>query len=313
MKFVMVGSGAVGSYFGAKLQQAGHPVVFIARGQQLRTLRDQGLTLRRDDGEIRLTVNATADVTSAGQADYVLIGVKAWQVAAVAAQLPALRGGATQFLTLQNGVEAPSLVAQQVGAGHTLAGLVRGFFQMDAPGIVRHVGVQPAIIFGQIGQGRTPEAERLLQALTDADIHAELSGDIEAALWEKFLMVTALSGVGAVTRSTIGEIRSYEPTRQMLQAAMQEIVSVARARGIVLPEDVIERTLRFVGTFPHEATTSMQRDIFNEQPSELEAQTGAVVRLGREAAVTTPLNQYIYDSLILQEQRARAQPTQHGG
>lgn len=306
MKFVMVGSGAVGSYFGARLMQAGHEVVFVARGTQLRALRENGLTLCLGDDETVLRrVTATDEIAAAGAADYVLIAVKAWQVAEIAPKLAALEGGDTRFLTLQNGVEAPGVVAETVGAAQTVGGLVRGFFEMDAPGRVRHVGVTPAIIFGQIDGERTPPMERLLEALTGAGIYAELSDDIEAALWEKFLLVTSLSGVGAVTRSPIGAIRDCDRTRQMLRQVMDEIVSVARARRINLSADVIERTLKFVQTFPPEATTSMQRDVINGLPSELEAQTGAVVRLGREASVTTPVNQFIYDSLILQEMRAR--------
>jgi 2-dehydropantoate 2-reductase len=307
MKFVMVGSGAIGSYFGAKLQQAGHEVVFVARGEMLRALCETGITIRHEDEEFRIpSVTATDDITTIGSADYVLIAVKAWQVEDLAQKLPSLKGDRTRFLTLQNGVEAAHIVAKYVGEEHTLGGLVRGFFQLEAPGKARHIGVQPAIIFGQMDGSRTPEAEQLLHCLTTAGIYAELSDDIEAALWGKFLLVTSLSGVGALTRSTIGEIREFEPTRQMLQAVMVEIVNVARGRGIKLPDDIVERTLEFVGTFPHEAKTSMQRDVMNGLPSELEAQTGAVVRLGREASVATPINQYIYDSLILQEMRARA-------
>ncbi|HEX2907956.1 MAG TPA: ketopantoate reductase C-terminal domain-containing protein, partial [Phototrophicaceae bacterium] len=136
--------------------------------------------------------------------------------------------------------------------------------------------------------------------------YSELSANIEKALWEKFLLVTSLSGVGTVTRSTIGEIRAYEPTCQMLRQVMEEMVALARGRGLTLAPDVVERTMQFVGTFPNEATTSMQRDLMNGLPSELEAQTGAVVRLGRAVGVSTPVNQFIYDSLILQERRARA-------
>jgi len=306
MKFVIIGSGAVGSYFGAKLQLAGHEVVFVARGELLRALQETGLTLCHNTEETHLQpVSATHDLATIGMADYVLIGVKSWQVEAVAQTLPALQGERTRFITLQNGVEAAPTVAQHVGAAQTFGGLVRGFFQMDAPGRVRHVGVQPTIIFGQSDGQRSAPAEQLLRALTAAEIYAELSDDIEAALWEKFLLVTSLSGLGAVTRATVGEIRNFEPTRQMLRAVMAEIVQVARARGVNLPADVIGRTIQFVDTFPHEATTSMQRDVMSGRPSELEAQTGAVVRLGQAAAVPTPLNQYIYHSLVLQEQRAR--------
>ncbi len=304
MKFVMIGSGAVGSYFGARLMQAGHEVVFVARGKQLSALRETGLTLRSEDQEVVLRpVEATDDLAAARNADYALVSVKAWQVEAVA---PALAGSQTYVLTLQNGVEAPGIVAAQVGEAQTFAGLVRGFFQMEAPGIVRHVGVQPSIIFGQINRERTPEAERLLRSLSVEGVHAELSDDIEAALWEKFLMVTSLSGMGAVTRAPIGDIRDYPPTCEMLRQIMIEIAQVARARGVRLPDDVVDRILQFVESFPHEATTSMQRDLINGLPSELEAQTGAVVRLGREASAATPINQFIYDSLILQEMRARS-------
>lgn len=305
MKFVMLGSGAVGSYFGAKLQQAGHEVVFVARGERLRVLREQGLMLHADTEAVTLSVAVTDDVATLGTADFVLISVKSWQVEEVAQKLSPLRASHTRFLTLQNGVEAPHIVAKHLGAGQVLGGLVRGFFEMEASGAVRHVGVQPTIVFGQMNGPRTAEAQQLLQSLMDAGVHAELLDDIEQALWKKFLLVTSLSGMGAVTRAPIGAIREYAPTRQMLEKVMLEIASVARARGIALPDDVVVRTLQFVDTFPHEVTTSMQRDVMNGLPSELEAQTGAVLRLGREAAVATPVNQYLYDSLILQEMRAR--------
>jgi len=307
MKFVMIGSGAVGSYFGAKLQLAGHEVVFVARGAQLRALAESGLTLCFEEEETRLfPVTATDDLATIDRADYVLIGVKSWQVDEVAPALNRLKGPHTRFLTLQNGVEAASAVAQAVGSTQTLGGLVRGFFQIEAPGRVRHMGVQPTIIFGQVDGGPTQPAQDLLGHLLAAGLHAELSDDIEAALWEKFLLVTSLSGLGAVTRSTIGEMRTYGPTRQLLAEVMTEIVAVAQGRGVHLSGDAAARTLAFVDTFPPDATTSMQRDVMASLPSELEAQTGAVVRLGRAARVATPINGYIYDSLILQELRARS-------
>jgi 2-dehydropantoate 2-reductase len=306
MRVVMVGSGAVGSYFGAKLLQAGNDVVFVARGRQLDALRTNGLRLREVDQETRLApVDATNNLDAIGPADAVLISVKTWQMAEIAAQLSALRGAHTRFLTLENGVEAPHEVADTVGAAQTLGGLVRGFFELDAPGIVRHVGVRPTIIFGQIDGPRSSEAEELYRAFIQAGIYSELLDNIEAALWEKFMLVTALGSVGADTGLTIGAMRSDAATRALLEQAMTEIEAVARACGILLSTDVVERTLRFVATFPDEATTSMQRDLLNGAPSELEAQTGAVVRLGRAAGIPTPLHQAIYDRLIVRENAAR--------
>ena len=305
MKFVMVGSGAVGSYFGARLQKSGQEVVFVARGKQLAALREHGLTIRTPGGETHLpSVSATDDLASIGQADFVLISVKTWQLGDILPKLASLRGSDTRFLTLQNGVEAPDQVAQVVGIEQTLGGLVRGFFEIDAPGIVRHVGITPTINFGQIDGQRSPQAETLLKILTAAGIQSEIAADIEVALWEKFMVVTATGGVSTVARSTIGEVRDYAPTRQTLRDVMGEIAAVGKARGVKLSEDVVERVMKFADNIPHAATTSMYRDIVSGLPSELDAQTGAVVRLGKEASVATPINQFIYDSLILQEMRA---------
>ncbi len=307
MKFVMVGSGAVGGYFGAKLQQAGHTVVFIARGETLRGLNSRGLLIQLEHGELRLPkVTATDAVEAVGAADYVFISVKTWQLADLLPKLEGLKGNSTRFLTLQNGVEAPHEVAAALGIEYTLGGLVRGFFELLGPGHVQHVGVRPAIIFGPLLGQAGPEEEHLLRCLTESDIYAELSPDIEAALWAKFLLVTALGGVGAVTRSSVGEFRDYPPTWEMLQQVMREIALVGRAHGVRLAENIIETTAAFMHTFPAEATTSMQRDIMQGRPSELEAQLGAVVRLGTTLSVATPLCQFIYDSLILQERRSRA-------
>lgn len=308
MKVVMVGSGAVGGYFGASLQQAGHEVVFVARGESLRVLREHGLTLIRADGQTaQLRVVATDTIAAIDTADVVIIAVKTWQVADVARQLSGFKCARTRFLTLQNGVEAPHEVGAQVGLERVLGGLVRGFFELEAPGRVRHVGVTPTIIFGQIDGGRTPEAEALYRALTEAGIYSELHDDVEVALWEKFLLVTSLSGVGAVTRAPIGDLRAHAATRRMLETVMREIVAVGKARGVALADDLVARTFKFVETFPPETTTSMQRDLINGLPSELDAQTGAVMRLGAEVGVPTPVNSYLYDSLILQELRARGQ------
>jgi 2-dehydropantoate 2-reductase len=129
--------------------------------------------------------------------------------------------------------------------------------------------------------------------------------DIRAALWQKFLFVVSWGGVGAITRAPIGVIRALPQTRRMLEQSMQEILDVSRSHQIVLPEDIVSRTLDFMDTLPPNGTTSMQRDIAEGRPSEIEAWNGAVVRLGRAAGVTVSLHAFIYDSLLPLEQKAR--------
>lgn len=310
MRFVIYGAGAVGCYFGARLLQAGHEVSFIARGAQLAALRAQGLQVAGVGEQFHLEeVRAYESPAQVGTVDYVLVAVKAWQVAEVAEQLMPLLDEHTLVLTLQNGVEAPYLVARHTGETRSLGGVVRGFFVMEGPGVVRHVGVQPHITFGPINHQVMPAAAALLETLHSAGIDSRLSEVIEVALWEKFLLVCSLSGVGAVTRAPIGAIRAHALTRQMLADAMVEIEQVARARGVALPADIVSRTMAFVDTFPYDATASMQRDIVEGRPSELEAQTGAVVRFADEVKVSVPVNRLIYASLLLQENQARGQQT----
>lgn len=306
MRIAIYGTGSLGGYHGAKLALAGHDVTFIARGQQLAAIQAHGLTIDGVEDQFTLhPVQATADSAEIGPVDAVLVGVKTWQIEEVAARLASLVAAHTRVLTLQNGVEAPEQIAQYIEPKHVLGGVCKGFFLLESPGRIRHVGVQPSITFGQIDHSQTPEAENLLAALQSAGIQSAIAPDIQVALWEKFLLVTSLSGVGAVTRSPIGPIREYPPTRRMLVQSMVEIVTVATAHQVKLDPNFVEKTLAFIETFPPEATTSMQRDWMAGLPSELDAQIGAVVRLGQAAGVETPLNEFIYNSLLLMERQAR--------
>jgi 2-dehydropantoate 2-reductase len=129
--------------------------------------------------------------------------------------------------------------------------------------------------------------------------------DIRAAMWNKFLFITALSGVGAVTRAPVGVIRSLPATRGLLREALEEIYSLAVRAEIALPADAVERTLAFIDGLPPDGTASMQRDVLAGRPSELEAQVGAVVRLGERLGVEVPVHRTIYAALLPQERRAR--------
>ena len=123
---------------------------------------------------------------------------------------------------------------------------------------------------------------------------AEIPSDVEAATWEKFIFVTPYGGIGAVTRAPAGVIRSLPETRQMLERGMQEILAVARAHQVSLADEIVEKSMKLMDSLAQSATTSLQRDISAGKPSELEAWNGAVVRLGREAGVLTPLHEFIY-------------------
>jgi 2-dehydropantoate 2-reductase len=308
MRIAVFGAGGVGGYFGGRLAQAGHDVTFVARGKHLEAMRTGGLRVESIKGDFSIhPVQATDIPEEVGEVEAVIVAVKAWQVPEAARAMKPMVGPETVVLPLENGVEAPDMLAETLGRERVLGGMCSIISYIAGPGHIRHTGVEPYIALGELDNRRTRRVEALHEALVGAGIHAEVPDDIHARMWQKFLFISSVSGVGAVTRFPMGPIRSHPATRKMLLRAMREVYDVACARGIALPEDVIERTMDFVDSLPYEATASMQRDILAGRPSELEAQNGAVVRLGREVGVETPVNAFIYDSLILSEMKARGE------
>ncbi len=308
MRIAVFGTGAVGGYFGGRLAQAGEDVVFIARGNQLRALLEQGLRVQSLKGDFLLeSVQATDDPAQAGVVDVVLAGVKAWQVTEAAQAMGPLIGPQTFVVPLQNGVEATDQLAAVLGAEHVLGGLCRIVSSVVAPAHIQHAGLEPYVAFGELDDRPSERAERLRQAFAQAGVTAEIPFNIRAAVWGKFLFIASFSGVGAVTRAPAGVLRGLPETRRMLEQAMREVLVVARAHAVSLLEESVDQTMALIDGLPAGATASMQRDIMAGRPSELESQNGAVVRLGQGVGVATPLHTFIYHSLLPAELRARDQ------
>jgi 2-dehydropantoate 2-reductase len=306
MRVAVFGTGAVGGYFGGRLAQAGEDVIFVARGPQLRALQERGLRVESPKGDFLVhPAQATDDPALVGAVDAVLVGVKAWQVPEAAETMRPLVGPDTFVVPLQNGVEAPAQLTAVLGDEHVLGGLCRIVSFVVEPGHVRHAGLEPYVAFGELDNRPSERAERLRAAFARTGVTVEIPPDIQVAMWGKFLFIAAFSGVGAVTRAPAGVLRSLPETRHLLEQAMHEVLAVAHARGIVVPEESIPNTLALIDGLPPEGTASMQRDVMAGRPSELESQNGAVVRLGQEVGVATPLHAFIYHSLTPLEMRAR--------
>jgi len=314
MRIAIVGAGGVGGYFGARLQLAGHGVVFVARGAQLAALREGGLRVSGISGELVLEkVEATDDPRSAGAVDAVLVTVKAWQLAEAARGLAPLVGPATVVVPLLNGVEAAAVLAEALGAGPVAAGLCGIVSYLVAPGHVRHEGVDPFVRFGELDDRSSDRLSRLRDAFASAGVRAEIPPDIHAALWQKLLFIAPVSAVGALTRAPVGAWRALPETRALAERGMQEVAAVAAARGVRLPADAVARTLAFLDGMAPGASSSLQRDFESGRRTELDAQVGAVVRLGAGARVATPVHRLLYDCLLPQELRARAAAAGPGG
>ena len=308
MRIAIFGAGSVGGYFGGRLSQAGEDVVFIARGEHLNAMLTHGLRVDSINGDFKVQpIQATNDPSKIGKVDMVLVGVKAWQVPEVAEAMRSMIGPETFVLPLQNGLEAPAQLSEVLGEQCVLGGLCGLFCYVAGPGHIVHAGTDPFVKFGELHNLRSQRVEQLLDTFIRTGVNAEIPPNIHVAMWMKFLLVTVWSGMGAITRSPVGIWRSLPETRRMAEMSLQEIISVAAARHISLPEKALQTTMNMYDGLVPQSTASLQRDVMEGRPSELEAQIGTVVRFGLEADVTTPLFTFIYHSLLPMELRAQGQ------
>lgn len=306
MRIAVIGAGGVGGYFGGKLAHAGIDTTFIVRGRTLAALRANGLRVDSVRGDFTVpAVQATDDPSTVGQVDAVLIAVKAWQIPEAARALLPLLGPDTVVVPLENGLEGPAQLAATVGREHILGGFCSIVSYIVEPGHIRHTAAEPLVAFGELDHTRSPRVERLRAAFERARVDALTPADIQSAMWTKFLFIAPMSGLGALTRVPIGVWRSMPETRALAVAALHELLALAAARGVTFTDDTIDLTLARYDNLPPEATASLQRDVMEGKPSELDAQIGAVTRMGRESGVPTPVHDVIYAALLPQERRAR--------
>ena len=306
MRVVVAGAGGVGALLGGLLAKAGEEVGFLSRGAQLRALREGGLTVDSPRGRFHLpAVEAADDPARLGLAEVVLVSVKSWQVEELAPRLAPLILPDGFAVPLENGVEAWEILARALGAERVVGGLCHLFSFLEGPGRVKHTGERLEVTLGERRGGSSPRVESFARHLRTARIDAVVSEDIEAALWKKFAFIAPFGGVGAVTRAPVGELRAMPETRALLRSAIDEVVAVARARGVQLPADTASGVLAMIDALSPETTASMQRDLMAGRPSELADQNGAVVRLGAALGVPVPANAFLLAALVPQERAAR--------
>jgi 2-dehydropantoate 2-reductase len=295
MRIAVVGTGGVGGYFGGRLAATGHEVSFVARGAHLAALRSNGLVVESASGDFMVdTALATDDTRDIGEVDFVLLGVKTWQLAPAITALKPLIGAETAVVTTQNGVEAPDQVAEAVGRNAVLPGAVEVIAFLDGPGRVKHLA-NGKLTFAEWDNQPTARAGRLRDALTESGLTAVVATDIWAALWGKFLAIASFGALGTVTGAPYGVLRSRPGTRQLIADSMAEIQHVAQALDIKLADDIVPRQMAFLDQMPAAGTTSLQRDVLAGKPSELEAWAGAVVRLGQQTGTPTPVSSLLYE------------------
>ncbi len=298
MRIAIIGTGGIGAPLGASLATAGHDVVFFARGAHLAAIRANGLRVEGGRGETTVRpARASDDPAAVGPVDLVLFCVKLWDVETAGAQIRPLIGAATAVVPLQNGVDASERLQPVLGAAHVLGGVAVVTGSIIAPGVVRQFGTHHRMVFGELDRAVTPRTEAIRDACLGAGIDAVLSDDIQRARWEKFVFLTAISGLCALSRRPIGDLRDDPDAAPLLEEAMQEAVAVGRACGIRFNPDVLEGGRAFIRNAPPDLMPSMGVDLRAGNRLELPWLAGRLVQLGALHGVPTPVNRVVHAAL----------------
>lgn len=295
MKIAVIGAGGVGGYFGARLAAAGNEVHFLARGAHLAAMRAEGLQVKSPFGDLHLKpANATDDPAGIGPVDVVLFCVKLYDSDSAAENLKPLVGPKTVVIPLQNGVDAAERLAHVVAKENVVGGVAYISATVEKPGVVAHLNKVHKLDFGRIDGGDQPVLDALAAEGSKAGFVAEHRRDIGIALWEKFLFLASMAAVTGATRVSIGPIMADPELALLFRDAMEEVAALARAKGIPVPADAVERQYAFVSKLPGSMKASMAHDLDRGNRLEVEGLSGAITRMGRELGVPTPVHRALW-------------------
>jgi 2-dehydropantoate 2-reductase len=297
MKFAILGSGAVGGYYGAKLAQAGHDVTFIARGMHLDAIRARGLEIRSPLGDFIARSPAEQDTAKVGPVDCVILATKTYDNESALPMLAPMVGAGSTVLTLQNGVDSVDECAATVGRDAVLGGSAYVATAVEAPGLIVQTGTHRRVVFGEPFSGGgsvSPRVAAIRDALAGAGIEVEAVADARVPLWEKFIYLSPFAAFTGASRLAIGGIWQFPQVQETFYEACREVERVARAEGINVAPDTIRRIEGYMGELPPSTRSSLLIDLQQGKRIEVEALQGSVVRRGKKTGVPTPIHAALY-------------------
>ena len=298
MRFLIVGAGGVGAYFGARLALDGNDVMFVPRGAHREAMQRDGLKIYSPLGDMHLPAPQLHErAEQAGLFDIILVCTKLWDSEPVAELIRPLLAHDTAVISVQNGIEAEPLFGRLLGEKHVMGGIAQISAHIEAPGVVRHHSETARFLFGEMDGSKSWRQETLQAACSSAGLQAIVPDDIEFALWEKFVLLAPSAGACAYYRATIGEVLGDAEKCATMTTMICEALAVARAKGISFEEGIEEAYIKRIGTLPGKIKPSMLVDLERGNRMELDWLLGAVVRLGQELGIDTPVSLEVYTAL----------------
>jgi 2-dehydropantoate 2-reductase len=305
MKIAVMGTGAIGGYVGARLAAAGARVSFVARGRHLAAIREAGLRVQSPLGDLHVhPASATDDPAQVGEVDVVLLGTKLFDLETAVPAMAPMVGGETAVVCLQNGVDAPDVVARRYGPARVVGAVVVINGEIAAPGVIRHNAMNRLTV-GELDGRASERVARLAALASRAGIDTAVSPDIRLEIWRKLLLLAPMGALSAMTRLPLGRIREQPETWRLAEQGMREVVAVANAQGVALTDADIRGTLAFVQGMPPTWKASLTVDLEQGRRLEVEWLSGAVCRRGRAAGIPTPFHDVALGVLLPRAAGAR--------
>ena len=298
MRFAILGSGAVGGYFGAKLAHSGQQVTFIARGAHLEAIRAKGLEIKSAKlGDFTVRAPAESDTSKVGPVDVVIVAVKAYDNTTALPMIAPMIGAGTVVLTLQNGVDSTDQIAAIAGEQYVLGGTTYVATALEAPGLIVQTGVHRSIIFGEVFGDRSrisPRVQAIADVMAAADIQVTPVADARVPIWDKFVYLAAFAGFTGASRLAIGHIWKYPHVQEMFYATSREVAAIARAEGVEISANRFDTLIEYMNNIPATTRSSLLIDLEQGKRIEVEALQGAAVRRARKHGVPVPILSTLY-------------------
>ena len=301
MKILIVGSGAVGGYFGALLSRAGNDVTFLTRGEHLKALKEKGITIKSINGDFSVKVKVRELPDKDDSYDLIIFAVKSYDLGTATETIKDVVADDTSILSLLNGVDSEGLLGKKFGAEKIIGGVAFIGSAIEAPGEILHTA-SGSVTIGEMDGQKSNRCQKIKTTFEKATIPCKISEDINKDIWSKMVWNVGFNAITAVTGALVSEILANQGTRQAVEQSMLETISAAKKKGVLLSTDLISKTIARTEK-AGKIKTSMLQDVENGKRTEIDFINGIIAKIGKETGINTPVNEMLFGLVKFKEEQ----------
>ena len=298
MKIVVMGTGGVGGYFGARLSKAGNDVGFIARGAHLKAIKEKGLKILSELGEININSLIASDNPSDFEIpEIILFCVKTYDMEVSTNLIKPIVGSDTVVIPLLNGISHFEIMKKILGEDKVIGGIAAISALIEEPGVIRHNSTMQMLKFGEFDKTISSRIKNFQNACEKAGINNSIPENIEIDLWQKFILICTLAGANCLTRLSLGLCRKNSATLNLMKEIATEVITIAHAENVPLPSNQLEIIMDQLYKLPDGMKASTLPALENGEKLEISALHGTILKFGEKNNIDTPMNRAVFAAL----------------